>query len=160
MGDWLAAWGTLTVAAIALAQPWVIQFYNWRFKPRKIILDKAARIEVNFNASAGPFLGLKGIVFSENRRLECGSAVRIWGSSCPAKRCGACKARSRRCSAVREIHRQRLFHEEWKFTLTNADENRLKRNIPLNQPRRRKSRRSPAFQHSMSATAQMAPHCT
>ncbi len=66
--DWLAAWGTLTVAGIALAQPWAIQLYNWRFRRRKIILDRAARIECHFNANAGPFLMMKGIVFSENRR--------------------------------------------------------------------------------------------
>ncbi|MDA2931245.1 hypothetical protein MYX84_15085, partial [Acidobacteria bacterium AH-259-O06] len=59
MIDFLKGWGTLIVAGLALAQPWLVVLWKKIFRSGTIDIYEAAKIEIGYS-TFGPTIGLQG----------------------------------------------------------------------------------------------------
>jgi len=66
VGSFLKSWGTLTVAMIALMQPWLLALYRKFFRQAHFDIYETGNIEIGFS-NFGPTIGLLGALRGVNR---------------------------------------------------------------------------------------------
>jgi hypothetical protein len=59
MNEFLKGWGSLIIAAIALAQPWVIGLFKKCFRRKRVEIYETGTIEIGLS-TFGPTVGLFG----------------------------------------------------------------------------------------------------